>query len=202
VKGFLRKDLYLTIRYCRSIFLIVIVFAVIGCYQGENYFFILYPAIMVSLVSVSLLSFDEREHFCAYAATMPVPRSVYVTAKYLLGLGYGIVCVIFILLLQFFSGHTTGRDLPVLSCILFFLVMLTPAVTLPFMFKFGVEKGRMVYYIMLGFSVALSLLAMKYFNAGGKLSDSALFLPVGAFAVILFVCSWRLSIRFYSKREF
>ena len=64
MKGFLKKDLYLTISYCRSIFLIVAVFIAVGCVQTENYFFIFYPAIMVSLISVSLLSYDEREHFC------------------------------------------------------------------------------------------------------------------------------------------
>jgi len=86
LKGLLKKDFCLSVSYCRSLFLIVIVFAVIGTLQKDNFFFILYPAIMVSMVSVTLLSYDEREHFCFYCAAMPVKRSVYVSAKYLIGL--------------------------------------------------------------------------------------------------------------------
>ena len=201
MKGFLKKDLYLTLGYCRSIFLIVVVFIVIGCVQTDNYFFIFYPAIMVSLLAVSLLSYDEREHFCTYAAAMPQSRATYVSAKYIIGLIYGLICVAVIVLVQMIFGEFSGKDFLFLVGSLLILVLFTPAVALPFMFKFGVEKGRLAYYVMIGFSTAAALLLM---NMGyrGRLGGGLLFALLGAAAMILFVISWLLSIRFYQKREF
>lgn len=201
MKGFLKKDLYLTIGYCRSIFLIVAVFIVIGCVQTDNYFFIFYPAIMVSLLAVTLLSYDEREHFCTYAAAMPQTRATYVSAKYLISLIYGLICVAVIVLVQVIFGEFAGKDFLFLVGSLLILSLFTPAVALPFMFKYGVEKGRLAYYIMIGFSTAAALLMM---NAGyrGRLGGEVLFALLGAGAVILFAVSWLLSVRFYTKREF
>ena len=201
MKGFLKKDLYLTIGYCRSIFLIVAVFIVIGCVQTDNWFFVFYPAIMVSLLAVTLLSYDEREHFCPYAAAMPQSRAAYVSAKYIISLTYGLICVAVIVMLQAIFGEFIGKDILFLVGSLLILVLFTPAVALPFMFKFGVEKGRLAYYVMIGFSTAAALLLM---NTGyrGRLGGDFLFALLGVGAVILFAISWLLSIRFYTKREF
>jgi len=202
MKGFLRKDLYLTLGYCRSIFLIIVVFVVIGTMQEDNFFFLLYPAIMVSLLSVSLLSYDERENFCAYAATMPLPRSAYVTAKYLIGIGYGLICVILIVAIQGIVWQYSGKDLLFFAAVLTLLVVFVPAVTLPCMFKFGVEKGRLIYYVMLGGSTVIALLFMNLSKTGKVMSSSLLFLLISLGAVLLFVISWFLSVKFYSQREF
>ena len=201
MKGFLKKDFYLTLGYCRSIFLIVVVFIVIGCVQTDNYFFIFYPAIMVSLLAVSLFSYDEREHFCTYAAAMPRSRATYVSAKYVIGLIYGLICVAVIVLVQMIFGEFSGKDFLFLVGSLLILVLFTPAVALPFMFKFGVEKGRLAYYVMIGFSTAAALLMM---NTGyrGRLGGDFLFALLGVTEIILFAISWLLSVRIYRKREF
>ena len=201
MKGFLKKDLYLTLGYCRSIFLIVIVFIAVGCFQPDNYFFICYPAIMVSLIPVSLLSYDEGEHFCNYASVMPQPRATYVSAKYIIGMICGLICVAVIVLAQVLFARQRGSDIVLLAAVLLTLTLFTPAVVLPFMFKLGVQKGRIVYFVVIGLATAGVILVMNY-SAPGSMSDSMLFAWLGAGAVILFAVSWLLSVRFYTKREF
>ena len=201
MKGFLKKDFYLTLGYCRSIFLIVIVFMAIGCFQPDNYFFVCYPAIMVSLVPVSLFSYDESEHFCPYAAALPQPRSTYVSAKYVISILYGLIFVVVIVLAQLAFAKQRGADVLLLAAVLLLLALFTPAVVLPFMFKFGVQKGRIVYYIVIGLATAGVILVMNR-SASARLDGSLLFILMAAGVIILFIVSWLLSVRFFSKREF
>ena len=201
MKGFLKKDFYLTLGYCRSIFLIVAVFIVVGCMQTENYFFVFYPAIMVSLIAVSLLSYDEREHFCPYAAAMPQTRATYVSAKYVISLVYGLICVVVIVLAQAVFGKLRGENFIFFAGALLLLTLFSPAVSLPFMFKFGVEKGRIVYYFVIGLATAAALLLMNA-TYQRMVNFKLIFALLGFGAVILFAVSWLLSVRFYSQREF
>ena len=202
MKGFLKKDLYLTIGYCRSIFLIVIVFMVVACAQRDNFFFLFYPAILVSLIAVSLFSYDERENFCSYAATMPQSRAAYVSAKYVISLLYGLICAVLTCFLQVvLCGNYAGSDALFIFAVMVLLVLFTPAITMPFMFRFGVEKGRFAYYIMIGVSSALAILIGSHGVFDGFGGSLPFVLLIFA-AFVLFAVSWYLSVTFYKKREF
>ena len=201
MKGYLKKDFYLTLGYCRSIFLIVIVFTAIGCFQTGNYFFVYYPSVMVSMISVSLLSYDEREHFCAYAATMPQTRASYVSAKYLYELMFGAAFLVLSVAAHAICGNFSGAELLTLAATLGILVLLTSAITMPFMFRFGVEKGRMVYYVMIGVATVFAMLLPRS-SLAGKLGEGTFFGGLCAITALIYAVSWRLSARFYSQREF
>lgn len=201
MKGFIKKDLYLTVGYCRSIFLIVFLFLAVSCAQRDNYFFVFYPSILAGMIPATLLSYDEREHFCAYAAAMPQLSATYVSAKYLIGLLFGFACIILTIAVQSIFGIFTGGDLLFLFITLLALTLLTPAIALPFMFRFGVEKGRIAYYIMIGVSSAAALLLMKR-SAMGPISEASVLAVFGVLTVLLFSVSWFLSVTFYKKREF
>ena len=53
MKGLLRKDLYLMIKYCRLFFILIIVFSFAGAWNN-NLFFALYPIITVSYTHLTL----------------------------------------------------------------------------------------------------------------------------------------------------
>ena len=89
---------------------------------------------------------------------------------------------------------------------LFLIMLMTTAISLPIMFKFGVEKGRIYYYVIVilfgGGTFGLSALL------GDKLETSSISIPPVIIPIILVVpvalyaLSWYLSIVFYKKREF
>lgn len=56
MKGLLRKDLYLMIKYCRLFFILIIVFSFAGAWNN-NLFFALYPITISSIIPVNLLSY-------------------------------------------------------------------------------------------------------------------------------------------------
>ena len=86
MKGLLLKDFYVMKRELRA-FLFIIVFFTAFSFVGENNsFFMFYGLIMLPIVNISLISYDERSHWDSFLETTPVSRSTAVTEKYLLNL--------------------------------------------------------------------------------------------------------------------
>ncbi|OLA14706.1 MAG: hypothetical protein BHW14_03740 [Coprococcus sp. 43_8] len=83
MKGLLRKDLYLMIKYCRLFFILIIVFSFAGAWNN-NLFFALYPITISSIIPVNLLSYDEKSNWSLYACTFPCSRKEIVSSKYIL----------------------------------------------------------------------------------------------------------------------
>ena len=81
--------------------------------------------------------------------------------------------------------------------------MISSSINLPFMFKSGVEKGRLAYYVMIGIvtggSVLFSGLLTEEIQQEIDLYGS---LPIVCLiSIAIFAFSWFLSIAFYRKRE-
>jgi len=81
------------------------------------------------------------------------------------------------------------------------LSSLAASICLPFMFRYGVEKGRIAYYIMVGVicggsGFASNVIEWQIFRFSGAVLFS---LPLLSFGIL--ALSWFLSIRFYEKRE-
>ena len=98
----------------------------------------------------------------------------------------------------FLNGAFDAGAFLSLSSALLLLGLLGPSLLMPFTFKFGSEKGRMAYYlvIVLLFAAIALLAGMGFYTYLEKFS----WLVIAA-AVLLYLGSWRLSIFFYEKRE-
>jgi hypothetical protein len=84
----------------------------------------------------------------------------------------------------------------------FSIGLLAPSILLPFLFRFGAEKGRMAYLIVVGAMFAIAMTMTQ--NEGGFLTARSLALPAWACCpamAAVYAASWRLSIVLYQKRE-
>ncbi len=82
--------------------------------------------------------------------------------------------------------------------------LISPCLMMPVIFRFGTEKGRLFYYFLVGSLAALFVIVAKLapeISLTGVLPTWILG-AILAGAVVLFILSWGLSIRFYEKREF
>lgn len=207
MKGLLRKDLYSLLKLGRFYLLLTLIFwgAYLAGYKSEFYFS--YPTIMVSMLGISLISYDERSRWDKYCASLPVTRAQTVTSKYLL---LGILVAVMSLLsviVAIVSTHELLLSL-YLAAVSLGVSLLLPAVSMPLCYKFGTEQARWVTLVALGGSVALffilgSLLFDNLFDPNSYTTrlpmTAILLLPLIGLA--LFVLSWRLSIRIYQNRE-
>ena len=205
MKGLLLKDLYMMRKYMRSYLLMMAVFMGIAAMDPGNLFFVYYPCVLSGMVPTSLLGYDERSKWDAYAGTLPVTRAQIVSVKYLLGVILQLVVLVLTAVVQGVV-MLPGGDWAGYLILLEMLVMVgcvSSSVTLPFMFKFGVEKGRMAYYVMIGLVCAGSGVAGSLFNSGIQyIPGSNVVMPLLTLAAMgVYAFSWWLSIRFYEKRE-
>ncbi len=207
MKGLILKDLYMMVKYFRNYLLILLVFMGVSFVQEDSLFFAFYPFLICGMIPVNLLAYDERAHWDIYCGTLPVTRDMVVSAKYLIGLMIqGLVLLVTAVgqaVRIAMKGSFDWESYLVLMSLMAMLSLFSSSITLPFMFKLGVEKGRMAYYVMIfvicggagaaGFAFNEQLQATIPFGA-------ALALGV-LLAAAVYAGSWYLSIIFYRKRE-
>ena len=214
MKGLLLKDLYMSEKYCRVFLLIVVVFFGMSLMSGPGFFLLAYPCILMGLIPASLISYDEREKWDVYSGTLPCSRRQLVSCKYLVGLigELPVICITTVLyaLGLFRMGAFDPRAVLGMAAVFLLLGLIGPAATLPFMFRFGAEKGRIAYFaviiLLCGVSAAFGSIQVSgvgenALTAGIVMPQAGVSLFLAVLAVLLYAGSWKLSIAFYKKRE-
>lgn len=203
MKDLLLKDTYMTVRLCRMFLLLDVVFLGVWMFGNGDLFFLTYPCLLTTMVPMTLISYDEREKWDVFAATLPYSQAQIVSCKYLIGLCLSVLILAVAAVGQIFR-RTPGGTAEFLTMlpVLMSACLLAPAVLYPFVFRFGAEKGRVVYYVVIavvcGGSVVLQ--NMEVASLLGSLSVGSL--PAGVLiASAVYAVSWLLSIRLYAKRE-
>ena len=206
MKGLLLKDFYLSWRYCRAFLVIVAVFLAVSFSGDDNIFFLIYPIMIASVIPMTLVSYDEHDKWTAYSGTLPYTRAQLVSTKYLVGMCFGSVAFLISMaattVRMMLGGGFVLEQLAVVGTALLVLGCLGPALILPYVFKYGAEKGRVAFYITVGvFSGVAAVLAGMGFQIQGLSSGLWPLAAVAGVSILLYALSWWLSIRFYQKRE-
>lgn len=207
MKGLLLKDFYMLKKYCKTYLLLVLVFLIASFYDSDNWFCYLYPCIFAGIIPITLLGYDERSKWNEYCSVLPYTKTQIVSSKYLMGIFIQVIVVLLfvlsITLKMCISGLFNIKALLSVTSVMICVFLCSTAFCLPFMFKFGVEKGRLAYFFMIGASCAVaSALAISQdgipnlWGDGINASFVLLILSVGLYAL-----SWYLSVAFYQKRE-
>ena len=200
MKGLLLKDLYVMKRELRAFLFIIVVFTAISFVGENNSFFMFYGIVMLPIVNISLISYDERSHWDSFLETTPISRSTAVSEKYLLNLLLLLLWSPVVIVFYLIQSDSLGSPLQIL-CICVYMALFFPAVLYPFIFALGSEKGRFAYFIfifaaMAAIAAGVSLTSQGVIVFPEKLSLLLLLPPVATYLI-----SWRLSIALYKKRS-
>lgn len=183
MKGLLYKDLFAVVKYYKSYFFLILIFMAASWMDPENLFYSLYPCILVGSIIVSLISMDENSKWNMTCGFLPFTQSGLVCVKYLVGL---ILASVFLVITiggqavrMLVQGVLVWEELGLMSVMMISCGILMPGLMLPFIYKFGVEKGRLAYIVVLGASAGL----LAYFGTNGEMAEFAVDLPVALIAV-------------------
>lgn len=207
MKGLLIKEWFLIKKYCRAYLLITVVFLALSCVSDYNLFIVLYPCLLCVMIPITLQSYDERNGWTRYSGTLPYTKGQLVSCKYLTGLLTMLAILLatgIIQTVKMAAGGTFNSErllviLFAMSILMFFSVSLC----LPFIFKFGTEKGRIVYFVIVGLFCAGAVIVSNLFTENPiiKIDLNTLLLCLFLVGCGLYAMSWALSITFYKKRE-
>lgn len=142
------KDLCMLRKTLRIYILFLIGYSILAIFAHNAGFLLTFTILMCVMLPMNAMSVDCACHWERYAACLPQPRSMIVISKYLLGLvGLALAAVpaLFSVSLTSFipalshMGTTISEVLLMVSLGLFI-----QALQLPFLFRFGPERGRFV----------------------------------------------------------
>ena len=137
------KDYYVIFRQMRIFLLLVLVFS---CIPGA--FYSTFAVVYASMLPYTALAYDERSHWDQMAAMMPYSDRDLVLSKYVFGwlstaAAAAATFVLQTVLAAVWSG-AEGPSVPVILLSVCVAVCILD-ITLPMMFRFGVEKGRLAF---------------------------------------------------------
>ena len=201
MKGLLIKDWQTLLKQMKFMLVIVVVLACVpGTYMAA--FALFYAA----MLPITALAYDERAKWDELAAMMPYTAKSIVGSKYVLGLTL-VLPVLALSILSRLLVHST----PIVSedtislLITAELSLILMAIDLPFMFRFGVEKGRLIYialtcvFVIAGVNFADKLVDM--INGIETAMVTTVPLLLLAAAVTALFLSYLISVRVYRARR-
>lgn len=217
--GFLYKDLLLMrrqITYIVTLILIYTALSAVGVMPASILGGVV--VIMGIVFPMNAFSGDDQAHWDKFAAAVPEGRRKAVAGRYLfvllLILGTSVLVTALLLLLRvtgLLEEPLAELLLPVPACAAIALIM--DGVLLPVVYKFGMEKYRILSIIifLVIFFGCMGLGKLASLGSGsGLLSlpdniDALVFpllLILAVAAVVIFVVSYRISLGIYRRKEF
>ena len=214
MKGLFVKDLKLMML--QKDFLLLILAIVIGMmiFTDDVIFPLGFLSFIVSLFTVSTISYDDFDNGNAFLFTLPITRNHYVSEKYFLGLLLG--CMAWVLATVLGIITTVLKDtLPITDLVQSSLIMIVvQAIMLPFQLKFGGDKGRIAMIGAFGGLAVITLVIVKgaeaIFNIDlVSLLDNMPTVSMGVLiaiaiiiALLMLLVSMKISLSIMNKKEF
>lgn len=202
--GLLRKEFYVLKKSMLYDLFLILAFSVLPA--G----FPVYGILIVGMNAVTSVAYDERCRWDTFAAALPYKPVQLVFVKYLSSwcmiLFFDILLETVRMLMMPLHLKATEGYVPFAELVPYFLyAALLMALILPFIIRFGVENGRIIYCLVAGFGFAAVAVFGRFFlNDAVRAGNAAaycsavllLFAAVGAVTAV----SIALSTRFYRKR--
>ena len=192
------KDYYVIFRQMRIFLLLVLVFS---CIPGA--FYSTFAVVYASMLPYTALAYDERSHWDQMAAMMPYSDRDLVLSKYVFGwlstaAAAAATFVLQTVLAAVWSG-AEGPSVPVILLSVCVAVCILD-ITLPMMFRFGVEKARLAMFLII-FLVCAGAGAISVIDQSGGPDFGFQMWAPPAVAVVMTAVSVPLSVRFYGRRR-
>ena len=201
MKALIIKDTYVIWRQMKYFLILILIFSALP--SGFNNAF---AVIYTSMLPYTALAYDERSKWDQMASMMPYSSRDIVLCKYVFGwLCIGGAAVLSGLLQAALSLVIDRAFLPGTLAMSVLGALCILAISLPLMFRMGVEKGRLgmflVIFLVCGGAGAIASIADDMSN-GTPFAFQGPVLAILLFAaVVLNAISVPLSMRFYAKRQ-
>ena len=198
----LKKTLLLTITIC-------IALAIYGIYENAIFMIPLICAMIPLILTAISFGYDTKSNFEQYAFSMPIKKSSYVLSKLFFAFAFGLIGSICIFILLTIQSIMTIEYIVFISIITLIASILMSAIQLPFILKYGAEKGRLImvitYFVIFALSTFLkekSDLITKLAELFNKSSMSIICIGIVLIGLIIIGLAIKSSIIIMEKKEY
>lgn len=207
--GLIKKDLLMIKGNLKIIAIICIVFTIMSINGNGNFTFI--PSFISVMLMMSTFSYDEYNKSDAFIATFPNGKKNAVKSKYIATFVIILLSLIITFILSLIIG-VINKDVNIeeiisttLGC--GFGILILEAIFYPIIYKFGIEKSRILIFIGVFGIVGLASLIMKNmsFNLPQNIFDfleNTWFIIFPFIVSIVLMLSYLISKHIYLKKEY
>ncbi len=191
MKALIQKDFFVIWKQMRIFVVIILLLSIMN-----SAFNIVFLVVWCSMLPYTAMAYDERSHWNQLAAMMPYSKRDIVLSKYVLGwlcmAAAGFLCLAArVALGRFLESEVDASIVLVSLC----LGVISLDVTLPAIMRFGVERGRMIFMVVI-FGAALGAgLALDAVDIPSVPLPAMALLPLAA--AVLTAVSIPLSMKLY-----
>lgn len=165
MKGLLIKDFKLMKGQKNFFFLVVLVSIGMPAFSGDATFMLGFLPFVLSMFTLSTISYDEFDNGNAFLFTLPVSRTGYAVEKYILALllGGGAWAFATLLAVAFavIKGTANISEILMVAVLILPVLIVIQALMIPFQLKFGSEKGRLALIGAFGLLAVIGVVAVK-----------------------------------------
>ena len=201
MKALIIKDTYVIWRQMKYFLILILIFSALP--SGFNNAF---AVIYTSMLPYTALAYDERSKWDQLAAMMPYSTRDAVLSKYVFGwLCIGGAAVLSGLLQMALSLVVDRVFLPGVMVLSVLGAVCILAISLPLMFRLGVERGRLgmflIIFLVCGGAGAIASITESASNGAPFAFQGPVLGVTLLAALVLTAVSVPLSMRFYAKRQ-
>ena len=211
MKGLLLKDFCILKKQMKLMVVFVIFYAIWAVAAKMPTMMGTMVILLSIMMPISSMSYDEAGQWYRYAFSLPIPRRTLVLSKYVLGflvsLGGLVVSAIGnIIILALTNGENAWESwLTIIGFLELGVIFLS--IIIPILFKYGVEKGRLLIVVIAVIPSLLVALLGSTLKTSGTLMPSAELLQAilyssPLFTLAIFLISFRISVGICRKKEY
>ncbi len=216
MKGLLIKDFCLNFSNRRTVGLFLFICLFMGLAM-DGTFIIGYAALLMGMLAVGTLSYDEMDNGFPFLMSLPVDGRTYVREKFLYvfltelaGAVFGIVVYLVTSLIKGASFPLAGGMEEAIGILVACVLM--ASILIPIQLKFGSEKSRVAYMVIFGLLFAVTFVVSKVPKVSELMRDLILKLDrmpavliggvLAAAVAAVVILLYMISVRIMEKKEF
>lgn len=165
MKSLLIKDFKLLKLQKNFFFVIVAITIGLVITNDDPTFMLGFLIFVLSLFTVSTITYDEFDNGNAFLFTLPISRKSYVVEKYglslLLGSGSWMLAVLLAVIFSLIKGIVPILEVIMPAAMIFPIMFIIYAVMIPFQLKFGGEKGGIAMFGTIGLLFIIGYFVVK-----------------------------------------
>lgn len=211
--GLIKKDLLLIKENLNILILMYVFYAFLAFQEIQGFVSIIVFASVVSLFTT--FNYEAYNKWDTYAVTLPQGRKKTVAAKYLTSILVTLILsIVTLLLVSIFALINPNKfnltEIIYTILVLFAVTLVIESLFYPFIYKFGIEKARIIFFIAIFGLAFLIYIFAQYINISIPqkyltfFSTNYIFCLVIAMIImiIIILLSYLISHHFYLKKEF
>ena len=198
----LKKTLLLSITLC-------IALVVYGVYENEIFMIPLICTMIPLILTAIAFGYDTKSKFEQFAFSMPIKKSSFVLSKLFFAFVFGLFGSVCLFVQLIIKSEMLIDNIIFISLITLVASVLISAIQLPFILKYGAEKGRMIMVLTYFTVFALS----SFFKAKSDLmtnvvefflnnSGGMIFLGIVFVSIVIIGMAIEISILIMEKKEY